>query len=235
MKTDRSILDSVSESIEKLERKVGRQDQATVDEYLQSIREIERRIQRTEANNQSTPLPQVDQPDGVPEEYDEHVGLLQDMLVLGFQADITRVSCMQMAREQSGRTYPNIGVPEAHHTVSHHQQDPHNIAQYTKISQHQLGLFAMLVEKMRTTPDGDGTLLDHAILLHGAGMGDGDQHTPYNLPITLMGGGGGQLTGNRHLVYDLHTPFMNLGLTLLEKVGVQVDKISDSTGPLTGV
>lgn len=235
MKTDRSILDSVSESIQKLARKVGRQDQATVDEYLQSIREIERRIQRTEANNQSTPLPQVDQPVGVPEEYDEHVGLLQDMLVLAFQADITRVSCMQMAREQSGRTYPNIGVPEAHHTVSHHQQDPHNIAQYTKISQHQLGLFAMLVEKMRTTPDGDGTLLDHAILLHGAGMGDGDQHTPYNLPITLMGGGCGQLTGNRHLVYDLHTPFMNLGLTLLEKVGVQVDKISDSTGPLAGV
>ena len=235
MRTDRSILDSVVESVQRLERRVGRQDQATVDEYLLSIREIERRIQRTEANNESTPLPQVDQPAGVPEEYDEHVGLLQDMLVLAFQADTTRVSCMQMAREQSGRTYPNIGVPEAHHSVSHHQQDPHNIAQYTKISQHQLGLFAKLVEKMRNTPDGDGTLLDHSILLHGAGMGDGDQHTPYNLPITLMGGGCGQLEGNRHLVYDLHTPFMNLGLSLLEKVDVKVDKIADSTGPLTGV
>jgi hypothetical protein len=235
MRTDRSILDSVSESVQAIERKVGGEDRATVDEYLTSIREIERRIQRAEENNETTPLPQVDQPAGIPEEYDEHVELLQEMLVLAFQADITRVSCMQMAREQSGRTYPNIGVPEAHHTVSHHQQDPHNIAQYTKISQHQLGLFAKLVEKMRNTPDGDGTLLDHSILLHGAGMGDGDKHTPFNLPITLMGGGCGQLAGNRHLVYDLHTPFMNLGLSLLEKVDVKVDSIADSTGLLTGV
>ena len=235
MKTDRSILDSVTQSIQRLESQIGAQDRATVDEYLHSVREIERRIQRTEENNSTTPLPQVDQPMGVPDDYDEHVGLLQDMLVLAFQADVTRVSCMQMARETSGRTYPNIGVPEAHHTVSHHQQDPHNIAQYTKISQHQMGLFAKLVEKMRNAPDGDGTLLDHVILLHGAGMGDGDHHTPFNLPITLMGGGCGQLAGNRHLVYELHTPFMNLGLTLLEKVGVKVDRISDSTGPLTGV
>ncbi|MYK87352.1 MAG: DUF1552 domain-containing protein, partial [Acidobacteria bacterium] len=235
MKTDRSILDSVTDSIHRLERKVGAQDRAAVDEYLQSIRAIERRIQRTEETNTTTPLPAVDQPAGVPDDYEEHVGLLQDMLVLAFQADITRVSCMQMARETSGRTYPNIGVPEAHHTVSHHQQDPHNIAQYTKISQYQMSLFAKLVEKMKNTPDGDGTLLDQAILLQGAGMGDGDQHTPYNLPITLMGGGCGQLAGNRHLVYEMHTPFMNLGLTLLEKVGVKVDRISDSTGPLTGV
>ena len=235
MRTDRSILDSVTGSIRRLEQKVGGQDRATVDQYLQSVREIERRIQRTEANNASTPLPQVDQPGGVPEDYDEHVGLLHDMLVLAFQADITRVSCMQMAREQSGRTYPNIGVPQSHHSVSHHQQDPDNIRQYTKISQHQVGLFANLVEKMRNTPDGDGTLLDHSILMHGAGMGDGDQHTPFNLPTTLVGGGCGQLAGNRHLVYDLHTPFMNLGLALLEKVGVQVDQIADSTGPLTGV
>ena len=235
MKTDRSILDSVTQSIGRLERRLGMQDRATVDEYLQSVREIERRIQRTEENNASTPLPQVEQPAGVPDDYDEHVGLLQDMLVLAFQADIRRVSCMQMAREQSGRTYPNIGVPESHHTVSHHQLDPHNIAQYTKISQHQLGLFAKLVEKMRNTPDGDGTLLDHSILVHGAGMGDGDRHTPFNLPITLMGGGCGELVGNRHLVYEMHTPFMNLGLTLLEKVDAKVDEIADSTGPLTGV
>ena len=235
MKTDRSILDSVTDSIHRLEGRVGAQDRATVDEYLQSIRAIERRIQRTEETNTTTPLPAVDQPAGVPDDYEEHVGLLQDMLVLAFQADITRVSCMQMARETSGRTYPNIGVPEAHHTVSHHQQDPHNIAQYTKISQYQMSLFAKLVDKMKNTPDGDGTLLDQAILLQGAGMGDGDQHTPYNLPITLMGGGCGQLAGNRHLVYEMHTPFMNLGLTLLEKVGVKVDRISDSTGPLTGV
>ena len=235
MQTDRSILDSVTDSVQRIERRVGAQDRATVDEYLSSIREIERRIQRTEETNTTTPLPAVDQPAGVPDDYEEHVGLLYDMLVLAFQADITRVSCMQMARETSGRTYPNIGVPEAHHTVSHHQQDPHNIAQYTKISQYQMTLFSTLVEKMRNTPDGVGTLLDHSILLHGAGMGDGDHHTPYNLPITLMGGGCGELAGNRHLVCEMHTPFMNLGLTLLEKVGVKVDGISDSTGPLTGV
>ena len=235
MQTDRSMLDSVTDSSQRLAGQVGAADRATVDQYLESIREIERRIQRTEENNASTPLPQVDQPGGVPEDYDEHVGLLHDMLVLAFQADITRVSCMQMAREQSGRTYPNIGVPQAHHSVSHHQQDPDNITQYTKISQHQVGLFAQLVEKMRHTPDGDGSLLDHSILMHGAGMGDGDQHTPFNLPTTLVGGGRGQLAGNRHLVYPLHTPFMNLGLALLEKVGVQVESIADSTGPLAGV
>ena len=235
MRTDRSILDSVTGSIRRLATQVGAADRVTVDRYLQSIREIERRIQRTEANNASTPLPQIDQPGGVPEDYDEHVGLLHDMLVLAFQADITRVSCMQMAREQSGRTYSNIGVPQAHHSVSHHQQDPYNITQYTKISQHQVALFARLVEKLRNTPDGDGTLLDHSILVHGAGMSDGDQHTPFNLPTSIVGGGRGRLAGNRHLLYELHTPFMNLGLGLLDKVDVKVDRIADSTGLLTGL
>ena len=222
-------------SIRRLATQVGAADRVTVDRYLQSIREIERRIQRTETNNASTPLPQIDQPGGVPEDYDEHVGLLHDMLVLAFQADITRVSCMQMAREQSGRTYSNIGVPQAHHSVSHHQQDPYNITQYTKISQHQVALFARLVEKLRNTPDGDGTLLDHSILVHGAGMSDGDQHTPFNLPTSIVGGGRGRLAGNRHLLYELHTPFMNLGLGLLDKVDVKVDRIADSTGLLTGL
>jgi hypothetical protein len=235
MRTDRSILDSVTGSIRRLATQVGAADRVTVDRYLQSIREIERRIQRTETNNASTPLPQIDQPGGVPEDYDEHVGLLHDMLVLAFQADITRVSCMQMAREQSGRTYSNIGVPQAHHSVSHHQQDPYNITQYTKISQHQVALFARLVEKLRNTPDGDGTLLDHSILVHGAGMSDGDQHTPFNLPTSIVGGGRGRLAGNRHLLYELHTPFMNLGLGLLDKVDVKVDRIADSTGLLTGL
>jgi len=235
MRKDRSILDSVTESIRSLAQRVGSSDRTTMERYLETIREIERRIQQTEEHNSSAPLPEVQQPGGVPEDYDEHVGLLQDMLVLAFQADITRVSCMQMAREQSGQTYPNIGVPQAHHSVSHHQQDPYNVTQYTKISQHQVGLFAGLVKKLHETPDGDGSILDHSILLHGAGMGDGDQHTPFNLPTTLMGGGCGQLAGNRHLVYDLHTPFMNLGLSLLEKIGVKVDSIADSTGSLTGI
>ena len=235
MQTDRSILDSVTESIGRLERRLGISDRVTVEEYLNSVREIERRIQWAEENNSTTPLPPLDQPTGVPEDYQEHVTLMQDLLVLAFQADVTRVSCMQMARELSGRTYPNIGVPEGHHTVSHHQLDQHNIAQYTKINTYHMTLFARLIDKMRNTPDGDGTLLDHSILLWGAGMGDGDHHTPYNLPVTLAGGGCGTLKGGRHLKYALHTPFMNLGLSLLDKVGAHVDQISDSTGRLADV
>ena len=232
MQTDRSILDSVSDSLGKLERRLGLGDRATVDEYLDSVREIERRIQRAEAHNATTPLPEVEQPAGVPDDYEEHVKLMHDLLVLGYQADVTRVSCMQMARELSGRSYPHIGVPEGHHTVSHHQLDQHNIAQYTKINTYHMTLFARLLERLDRIQDGDGTLLDHTILLWGAGMGDGDHHTPYDLPITLAGGGCGTLQGGRHLKYALHTPFMNLGVSLLEKVGMYVDSISDSTGRL---
>ena len=232
MQTDRSILDSVTESIGRLERRLGLRDRTSVEEYLDAVRDIERRIQRAEQSNATTPFPTVEQPSGVPDDYDEHVSLLFEMLVLAYQADVTRVSCTQMARELSGRTYPNIGVPEAHHSVSHHQLDPHNIEQYTKINTHQMSLFAGLVERMHNTPDGDGTLLDHSILLYGTGMGDGDHHTPYNLPVTLVGGGCGQLAGGRHMVYELDTPFMNLGVTLLDKVGARVDRVSDSTGRL---
>ena len=232
MQTDRSILDSVSESIGRIERRLGLRDRTAVEEYLDAVREVERRIQLAEGSHASNPLPTVEQPAGVPEEYDDHVTLLFDLLVLAYQADVTRVSCTQMARELSGRTYPDIGVPEAHHSVSHHQLEPHNIEQYTKINTHHMSLFARLIEKMHNTSDGDGTLLDHTILLYGTGMGDGDHHTPYNLPVTLVGGGGGQLAGGRHMKYELNTPFMNLGVTLLEKVGVHVDRVSDSTGRL---
>ena len=233
LRTDRSILDSVAESLRRLERRIGHQDRTTVDQYLESVREIERRIQKTEKNSAATPLPAVQQPAGVPDDYEEHLNLLLDLLVLGYQADITRVSCTQFAREGSGRAYPAIGVPEGHHTVSHHQLDPHNIEQYTKINSYQMSLFARLIEKMRATPDGDGTLMDHTIFLYGAGMGDGDHHTPYDLPVALVGGGCGNLRGGRHIKYPLHTPFMNLGLTLLDKVGVHLDTLSDSTGRLT--
>ena len=235
MRTDRSILDSVSDGIGRIERRLGLQDRTRVEEYLDSVREIELRIQRAEHSNSTAPLPSLDQPAGIPDDYEEHVTLMQDLLVLAFQADVTRVSCMQIARELSRRTYPQIGVPEGHHTVSHHQLNPHNIEQYTKINTYQMSLFARFLEKMRATPDGDGTLLDHSILLWGAGMGDGDHHTPYDLPITLAGGGCGTLEGGRHLRYALHTPFMNLGLSLLDKVGVHMDSLSDSTGRLTDV
>ena len=232
MQSDRSILDSVMENINQLERRLGASDRNAVEEYLDAVREVERRIQRAEQNSASTPLPTADQPAGVPDAYDEHVEMLFDMLALAYQADVTRVSCFQMARELSGRTYPDIGVPEAHHSVSHHQLQPHNIEQYTKINTHHISLFSRLIERMHNTPDGDGTLLDHTIMLYGTGMGDGDHHTPYNLPVILVGGGCGKLAGGRHMKYEMDTPFMNLGLTLLDKVGVHLDRIGDSTGHL---
>jgi hypothetical protein len=232
MRTDRSILDSVTNSIRGLEHRLGIRDKTAVDEYLEAVRQVEQRIQRAESGNASTPLPQVNQPAGVPEEYDDHVSIMTELLVLAYQADVTRVSCTQFGRELSGRTYPNIGVPEAHHSVSHHQLDPHNIEQYTKINTYHMSLFANFVERLRNTPDGDGTLLDHSIMLHSSGMGDGDHHTPFDLPITLVGGGCGNLKGNRHLQHELDTPFMNLGLSLLDKLDVHVDQIGDSTGML---
>ena len=235
MQTDRSILDSVTDSINQLERKLGPSDRVMMEEYLDAVREIERRIQRTVQNNASGPLPTAQQPAGLPDTYEEHVDTLFEMLVLAYQADITRVSCFQMARELSGRTYPHIGVPEGHHTVSHHQLNPHNIEQYTKINIHQVSLFSKLIDRMHNTPDGDGSLLDHSIMMYGTGMGDGDHHTPYDLPVILVGGGSGQMKGGQHIRYAMHTPFMNLGLTLLDKVGVQVDSISDSTGLLTNL
>ena len=235
MQTDRSILDSVTDSINQLERKLGPSDRIVMEENLNAVREIERRIQRTVQNNASGPLPTAQQPAGVPDTYEEHVDTLFEMLVLAYQADITRVSCFQMARELSGRTYPNIGVPEGHHTVSHHQLNPHNIEQYTKINIHQVSLFSKLIDRMHNTPDGDGSLLDHSIMMYGTGMGDGDHHTPYDLPVILVGGGSGQMKGGQHIRYAMHTPFMNLGLTLLDKVGVKVDSISDSTGLLTNL
>jgi Protein of unknown function (DUF1552) len=232
MRRDRSILDAVTESFGRLEQRLGASDRHAVTDYLDAVREVEQRIQRAEATNANRPLPTVVQPAGVPEEYDEHVKLLMDLLLLGYQADITRVSCTQIARESSGRTYPWIGVPEPHHPVSHHQNDPHNIMQKTKIDAYHISLFGRLAQRMAETPDGDGTLLDHSIMVYGAGMGDGDHHTPINMPVVLVGGGAGQLQGGRHLAYPLNTPFMNLGLTLLDKVGVHVDAIADSTGRL---
>jgi hypothetical protein len=232
---ERSLLDSVMESIATLNRRLGATDRGAMTDYLDAVREVERRIQRAERTNAATPLPPVEQPASIPEEYDEHAKLMMDLLLLAHQGDVTRVSCFQIGRELSGRTYPWIGVPEAHHGVSHHQLDPHNIQQKTKIDTYNMLLFARFVERMRDTADSDGSLLDHSLLVYGAGMGDGDRHTPINLPVVLAGGAGGQLRGGRHLVYPDNTPFMNLCLTVLQKVGVRLEKLGDSTGVLTGL
>lgn len=233
MKKDRSILDSVMESVAEVRRRLGASDRTVMADYLDSVREVEQRIVRAERANATTPLPAVEQPSGIPEEYDEHAKLLMDLLLLAYQGDITRVSCLQIGRELSGRTYPWIGVPEAHHGVSHHQRDPHNIQQKTKIDAYNMSLFGRVIAKMREMPEGDGTLLDHSLFLYGAGMGDGDRHTPLDMPVVLAGGACGQLKTGRHVRYPENTPFMNLCVTLLAKVDVMVDKLGDSTGLLT--
>jgi len=235
MKKDRSILDSVMESVAEVRKRLGASDRTVMADYLDSVREVEQRIVHAERANATTPLPAVEQPSGIPDEYDEHAKLLMDLLLLAYQGDITRVSCLQIGRELSGRTYPWIGVPEAHHGVSHHQRDPHNIQQKTKIDAYNMSLFGRVIAKMREMPEGDGTLLDHSLFLYGAGMGDGDRHTPLDMPVVLAGGACGQLKTGRHVRYPENTPFMNLCVTLLAKVDVMVDKLGDSTGMLTGL
>lgn len=232
MKKDRSILDSISADMQRIEKRLGVGDKRMVSDYLDAVRSIEMRIQKSEKANATAPLPIVAQPAGIPEEFDEHIRLLIDLMHLAFQGEITRVSTFQIARELSGRSYPWIGVPEAHHQISHHQNDPHNIQQKTKIDAYHMSLFARFIQKLRDTPDGDGNLLDHSILVYGGGMGDGDKHTPMDLPVTIVGGGCGAMKGNRHIRYEMHTPFMNAGLTLLDKLDVHVDRIGDSTGRL---
>jgi hypothetical protein len=202
-------------------------------EYLDAVRDVERRIRNAEVRGATTPLPAMSQPLGVPDSYPEHFTLMLDLLFLAYQADITRVATFQVAREQTNLTYPQIGVPDGHHNTSHHQGDPVKIGQNTKISTYHVELFSRLVERMRNSPDGDGSLLDHAMLFYGATLGDGDLHSVHNLPVFLIGGGSGRLRGNRYLKYPVDTPLMNLGLSLLDKIGIELDRIADSTGRLS--
>jgi hypothetical protein len=232
MKRDRSILDRVSDDLASLSRQLGAGDRATVTGYLDALRDVEQRIQKAERHSATTPLPSAAQPMGIPESFPDHADLMVDLMFLAYQADVTRVITFQTSREQGGRQFPFIGVPEAHHETSHHQGDPHKIKQNTKINAYFMQLFANLATKMRETPDGDGTLLDHSLLLWGAGMGSGDIHSPHDMPVAVVGGGGG-LKGNRLLQYPLDTPFMNFGLALLGRAGVHLDSVGDSTGPVT--
>ena len=229
---ERSILDSVTEAAGSLQREVGPGDRVKIREYLEAVRDTERRIQNADAQG-ARELPLVARPAGIPPTFEEHASLLFDLQLLAYQADITRVITFQIGRELSTRSYAELGVLESHHDISHHQSDPERMAKNTKINQFHMGLFAEFVEKMRATPDGDGSLLDHSMLLYGGGLGDGDRHLPHDLPLVLVGGGCGQLSGGRHLVYETDTPMMNLGLTLLDKVGVELGSIGDSTGRLT--
>lgn len=225
LRKDRSILDWVTEDMSRLQRQVGPTDRTKVDQYFDSIREVERRIQNAEKQSGDGTLPPLQRPVSVPESWEDHVKLMFDLQVLALQADVTRVITFQMAREASTRTYPQIGVPEAHHPISHHVNNPEKLAKLAKINAYHVALFAYFVGKLKETPDGGGTLLDHTTYLLGSGMGNPDIHDHTNLPVVVAGGKGG-----RHIKYPTPRPLANVHLSLLERAGIHQDKFADSTG-----
>lgn len=229
LRQDRSILDSVLGRVQQLQRQLGAADNARMNDYLTSLRDVERRIRKTEEQS-ATDVPDVARPAGIPESFDDHARVLYDLQLLAYQADITRVITFMYGREQSPRPYPQIGVPEPHHPVTHHQNDPVKMEKCVKIQMYHLTLFADYLEKLRNTPDGDGSLLDHMVILYGSGISNSDRHTHGPLPTLVVGGGGGALKGGRHLVYPEHTPLTNLQLTILNMLGVPTERIGDSTG-----
>jgi hypothetical protein len=229
---DRSLLDSIGERIGEFRRRLGARDRAKLAEYLDGVRDIERRIQRAEEQSERE-LPTVDQPGGIPTSFEEHARLMFDLQVLAYQIDLTRVITFMLGRELSGRTFPELGVVESHHATSHHQGDARKIASLLKIKVHFTTLFAQYLEKLRATPDGDGSLLDHMTIVYGAGMGDSNQHAPGDIPLVIAGGAGGQMRGGRHVKYPAGTPLANLHLSLLDLFHVGgVEGMGDSTGRL---
>jgi hypothetical protein len=229
LQQDKSLLDSVSDRVNQLQRKLGASDNRKMNDYLASLRDVERRIQKAEEQS-SKALPDVPQPAGIPDNFEAHVRLLYDLQLLAYQADITRVITFMYGREQTGRPYPQIGVPEPHHPTTHHQGNPDKVEKCAKIQRYHVALLAEYLEKLRRTPDGDGSLLDHVMLLFGSGISNSDRHTHGPLPTVLIGGGAGTLKGGRHLVYPEHTPLTNLQVTLLNKLGIPAEKLGDSTG-----
>jgi len=227
-----SLLDWVRDDISRLQNTLGAEDRARVGEYLQTVREVERRIQKAEAATPDDQLPDLDRPVGVPAAYADHARLMFDLQVLAMQADVTRVITFQLARETSNRTYPEIGVPDPHHPLTHHGNDPDKVARMAKINAFHVSLFAYFLEKLKSTPDGDGTLLDNTVYLYGSGMGNSSLHDHENLPILVAGGAACGMRGGRHIQYKEGTPLANLHLTLLDRVGVHQDSFGDSKGKI---
>ena len=225
-----SLLDSFDDDIARLKGAVGAADRARVDQYLDSIREVERQIQRAEAAASDNLMPDLDRPVGVPQAFGDHAKLMFDLQLLAFQADITRVITFQLTRELSNRTYPEIGVPDPHHPTSHHGGDPEKLAKIAKINTFHVSLFAEFLQKLKATPEGDGTLLDNTVYLYGSGMGNSSLHDHVNLPILVAGGAATGMKGGRHIRYEHGTSLGNLHLTLLDRVGVHLDTFGDSDG-----
>jgi uncharacterized protein DUF1552 len=229
---DQSVLDAITAQAADLQRTLGAHDRATVDQYLENVREIERRVLMAGSSDLSADVVLPATPAGIPFSYEEHMKLMYDLLVLAYQADLTRVFTFMVAREVSNRTYPQVGVADGHHAISHHQNRPEKLEKNARIQAYHTGLFAYFLEKLRSTPDGDGSLLDHSTILYGSNMSNSNAHDHFPLPNLVVGGAAGRLTGGRHLKYVDHTPMANLLVTLLDKVGVETNGLGDATGAL---
>jgi hypothetical protein len=227
-----SLLDSFNGDIAKLKHRVGTPDRVRLDQYLDSIRQVESEIQRAEKAVAENRTPDLDRPVGVPAAFADHAKLMFDLQILAFQADITRVVTFQLTREQCNRTYPEIGVSDPHHPTSHHGNDPEKLAKIAKINAYHISLFSDFLQKMKATPDGDGTLLDHSVYMYGSGMGNSSLHDHDNLPILVAGGAATGLKGGRHIKYEKPTNLANLHLTLLDRVGIHLDSFVDSSGKI---
>ena len=232
MKKKRSLLDRVNQDLARLQQRLGPGDRARIAEYLDAVREVERRIQTAEEQNANSTLPVPDRPIGIPTRYDDHLKLLYDLQWLAYQGDLTRVFSLMYGRELNSRSYPEIGISEPHHGLSHHGDRPEQIERFAKLNTFQVELFGYFLEKLRSTPDGDGNLLDHTILLYGGAMSNPNVHLHVNLPLVLAGGGAGSLKGGRHLAFNPadNVPMTNLLVSMLDKGGVTVDTLGDSTG-----
>src|SRR5580704_4131207 len=227
----KSILDSVTEKLSDLKRELGPQDQVKVNEYTEAVRDVERRIQKAE-EQRDIELPAMEQPQGAPPVFEDHLAMMLDLQALAFQSDLTRVISFMLSKEQSARPYPQIGVPEAHHPLSHHNNVPEIVEHMSKINRYHAQLFSGYLAKLRATPDGDGSLLDHMTILYGSGISNSTQHSGDNLPLLVVGGGAGRLKGGRHLKFSGKPTMANLLVTLMDKLDVPVDRLGGSTGRL---
>jgi len=232
LKDRASLLDAFNSDIAKLKGRLGSPDRVRVDQYLDSVRQIEREIERAEKAFADNATPDMDRPIGVPATFADHAKLMFDLQVLAFQANITRVVTFQLTREESNRTYPEIGVADPHHPTSHHGGDPEKLAKLAKINTFHMTLFSDFLQKLKATPDGDGSLLDHTVYVYGSGMGNSSLHDHEKLPMLVAGGAATGLKGNRHIRYEKGMDLANLHLTLLDRVGVHLDSFGDSTGEI---
>jgi hypothetical protein len=235
IKEDRSLLDAITSEASSMQLQLGAQDRRTMTDYLDNVREIARRIQRAAQSQSDEDLLLPERPAGIPFDFEEHITLMYELLALAYQANVTRVATFMVAREVSNRTYPQVGVPDGHHAISHHQNRPEKMEKNARIQTYHVTLFKKFLDKLQATPDGDGTLLDHSLLVYGSNMSNSNAHDHFPLPNLVAGGASGRLAGGRHLRYPDHTPMANLLVSVLDKAGVPEQSLGDSTGRLEGI